>query len=84
MKEHVVVPFRTGCFSGSLDNQKLQGTLNEYGQQGWKLTKTIHETEQVFIGIQREAHFLIFEKPADGGNKQLQGRQSQARQISSE
>lgn len=62
MNEYIVVPFRTGCFSGSLNERKLQDTLNGYGQEGWTLSRTIHETQQVFPGFSREAHFLIFER----------------------
>lgn len=62
MKKYLTVPFYTGCMSGVLDEKKLNGTLNEYGAQGWRLTKTIHETRKVYLIFLREAHFLIFEK----------------------
>lgn len=62
MNEYIVVPFRTGCMSHSLNEHKLQHTLNTYSQEGWKLSRTIHETQRTFLGFAREAHFLIFER----------------------
>jgi hypothetical protein len=73
MKDYKVVPFRTGCVSGALHENQLQQTLNQYGDQGWTLTKTIHETQKVFVFFQREAHFLIFERDA-GGQRQIEGQ----------
>lgn len=62
MKEYIVVPHFTGCAGGSLDEKKLQRTLNEYANQGWRLARTIHETRKIWFIIQREAHFLVFER----------------------
>jgi hypothetical protein len=61
-RKYLVVPFYTGCVGGGLDEKKLTGTLNEKGNQGWRLRQTIHETKKVFLIFQRETHFLIFEK----------------------
>ena len=62
MKQYVVVPFLTGCMSGNLDPDKLASTLNQHGQQSWRLVRTIHETKRVLGIFAREAHFLIFER----------------------
>lgn len=62
MKKYLVVPFFTGCATGSLDEKKLTGALNEHAAQGWRLTRSIHETKKVFGIFSRETHFLIFEK----------------------
>jgi hypothetical protein len=62
-KAYIVVPFFTGCMGGSLDEKKLTATLNEYGAQGWKFARSIHETKRVFGGLlSRETHFLVFER----------------------
>lgn len=60
MREYLVVPFLTGCFSGSLDHKKLTQALNQYAQQGWRFVRTIHESKGSFI--KRESHFLVFER----------------------
>lgn len=60
MREYVVVPFLTGCFSGSLNHKKLAETLNYYGQHGWRFVRSIQETKGSFI--RRESHFLVFER----------------------
>lgn len=62
MKKYLTIPFYTGCMSGSLDEKKLTGTLNEYASQGWRLAKTINETKKVYFFFHRETHFMIFEK----------------------
>lgn len=62
MKEYIVVPYLTGCLSGTLDEKKLEKTLNQYAAQGWRLSRTIHETRRVWLFVQREAHFLVFER----------------------
>jgi hypothetical protein len=54
----------TGFFSGTLNPRKLVETLNKRAGQGWQLTRTIHETKRVFFIFKREAHFMIFERPA--------------------
>lgn len=61
-KQYVVHTFKTGCFSGTLDPIKLQEVLNEYGQQGWRFVKSIHEEQKVLGIFSREAHFLVFER----------------------
>ena len=61
-RTYKIVPFKTGCVGGSLNHTKLEATLNEYGGQGWKFERSIHETTKQFLVIQREAHFLIFSK----------------------
>ena len=62
MKQYVVVPYLTGCISGTISESKLQDMLNAHANQGWKLARTIHETRKVLLVFQREAHFLIFER----------------------
>jgi hypothetical protein len=52
----------TGFFSGTLKAQKLQETLNQRAQGGWRLARTIAEETRVFFLFRREAHFLIFER----------------------
>jgi hypothetical protein len=62
MKQYQVIPFFTGCMSGSLNEGKLTNALNQQAQQGWRLVRTIHETKQVYLFWKRETHFLVFEK----------------------
>ena len=64
MKEYKTVPFFSGCFSGSLDEKKLNLVLNDYAKQGWRLSRTIHESKLTMFG-NRETHFLIFERDID-------------------
>jgi len=61
-KAYIVVPFYTGCLGGSLDEKKLTATLNEYGAQGWKFARSIHETKRIAGIFARETHFLVFER----------------------
>ena len=61
-RQYTVHTFKTGCFSGTLDPNKLQAVLNQHAQQGWKFVKSIHEEQKVFGIFSREAHFLIFER----------------------
>jgi hypothetical protein len=60
--QYKVVVLTTGCLSGTLDPAKLQSTLNQEAQGGWKFTKSIHEEKKILGIFSREAHFLIFEK----------------------
>jgi len=61
--QYKVVVVTTGCFGGTLDPLKLQDTLNQEAQGGWRFSKSIHEEKKVLGIFAREAHFLIFEKP---------------------
>ncbi len=63
-RQYMIVPFFTGCFGGGLDENKLQETLNSHAAQGWKFSRSIHETKKVALIFQRETHFLIFERDA--------------------
>lgn len=62
MKQYMVIPFFSGCLSGTIDEKKLTGVLNEQAARGWMLRTTIHETKKVWIIFQRESHFLVFER----------------------
>lgn len=62
MKRYDVVPFYTGCMSGSLNEKKLAETLNKRAAHGWQLSRTIHETKRIWGIFSRETHFLIFER----------------------
>lgn len=62
MKEYIVVPYLTGCFSGAMSAPKLEKLINSHAVQGWRLSRTIHETTKVWGLISREAHFVIFER----------------------
>lgn len=57
-----VVVLTTGCFSGTLDPNKLQQTLNSEAKGGWRFTRSIHEQKKIFGLFSREAHFLVFER----------------------
>lgn len=57
-----VVVLSTGCFSGTLNPNKLQDVLNNHAQKGWKFSKSIKEEKRILLLLKREAHFLIFEK----------------------
>jgi hypothetical protein len=52
--------FRTRFFSGTLDANRLNKTLNDLGSKGWMLERTIHERKRVFLLFSREVHILIF------------------------
>ena len=52
--------FRTRLFSGTLDAQNLEKTLNRLGAQGWVLERTIAERKRVLGLFSREVHVLIF------------------------
>ncbi len=62
MKQYMVVPYFTGCMSGTINETKLTGALNENAARGWVLRTTIHETKKVWGIFSRESHFLIFER----------------------
>jgi|GEM_PF-1801961 len=57
-----VVVLTTGCFSGTLDPNKLQQTLNSEAKGGWKFARSIHEQKKILGLFSREAHFLVFER----------------------
>jgi len=71
MKHYLVKPVTTGFFSGSLSEKKLQDFLNQYGSQGWRFVKSIHETKKVWGLFSREAHFVIFERSDEDPTPQL-------------
>jgi len=52
--------FKTRFFSGTVDAERLQKTLNKFGKDGWVLERTIHEKKRVFLFFSREVHILIF------------------------
>jgi hypothetical protein len=58
-KYHVEM-FRTRIFSGTIDADRLQKTLNRLGQEGWVLERTIAERKRVLLLFSREVHILIF------------------------
>lgn len=66
-KKYKVVPFLTGCLGGSLNETKLQDTLNDESANGWKFVRSIHEEKRIFVILKREAHFLIFERDETSG-----------------
>lgn len=57
-----VVVLTTGCFSGTLDPNRLQKALNDGAKGGWKFSKSIHEQKRILLLFSREAYFLIFER----------------------
>lgn len=61
MMQYKVIPFKTGCMSGTINQAQLQNVLNTHANEGWKLSRTINESTGIFI--RRNAHFLIFERP---------------------
>jgi hypothetical protein len=66
MKQYLVESVTTGFFSGTLNPQKLQNALNQRGAHGWRLVRTIHETKKILVFFRREAHFVIYEREANG------------------
>ncbi len=52
--------FKTRFFSGTVDEQRLEQTLNRLGKEGWVLDRTIHEKKRLFFFFSREVHILIF------------------------
>ena len=38
MKQYFVITMKDKWFSGKFDPERLQNALNEYAQQGWRLT----------------------------------------------
>ena len=54
--------FRTRLFSGTLDAEQLEKTLNRLGAEGWVLERSIAERKRVLGLFSREVHVLIFRK----------------------
>lgn len=66
-----VVPFYTGIFSGTLNESKLKAILNDHGQKGWKLERTVSERRRVLFFFSREVHFLVFRFVGDDKGEEL-------------
>ena len=62
MTTYKVHTLTTRAFSGTLDPKKLEAALNTHALEGWKFTRSIHETKRVWLIFSREVHFLVFEK----------------------
>lgn len=62
MKQYLVIPFYSGCVTGSLNEKKLTASLNEHAAQGWRFSYSIHERRRIWFLFSRETHFMILER----------------------
>ena len=54
MKEYFVLTMKDKWFSGKFDPQKLQGALNSYAEQGWRLVSCATADIPGFGGSRQE------------------------------
>jgi hypothetical protein len=62
VKNYIVHAYKTGFFTGTMNEKTLEQVLNHYAQQGFRFVRSIHEEKKSFLFFKREAHLLIFER----------------------